>query len=138
MLEYGDNRLIARQDVWMNLEWNPSILVVMIYQIDSAIAPWAEIGPSRRFPSLTREETSETSLQFPRVCLEEFDVLRYFHSIPLGDFDRILDGPLQPALVFLPSELGTLTSDSVHSTETAVFPIGEGDPNATKETREEH
>lgn len=138
MLNYGNNRLVARQDVWMNSKRDLSVPVVMVLQIDSAIAPFGSIGPPWRFKSLTREEASEASLQRPRICLEEFDIFRYFDSILLGDFDRLLDGPLLPALVVLPSHPRPLPTDPKDATSTVNSPSDQSIPDATKEARGEH
>jgi hypothetical protein len=103
MLKYGNNCLVAAQDIRMDLEWDPTILIVMISAIDSAIVLYGDIWPSRRFESATEVVSFDASFQLSAIRLVEFDVIRYLHSILLGNLDGFLDSPLQPALVLLPS-----------------------------------
>src|SRR5262245_49941612 len=111
MLKNRNDRLIARQDLRMDLEWDSSFPIIMISPMDSAIAPCPHLGPSCRFEPLAGEKPLQTSLQLPGIRLEEFDILGHLDSIPPGDGDRLLDRALQTAPVLLPPDLGALSAD---------------------------
>jgi len=138
MLEYSNDRLVAREDVWMNPEWDSSVLIVVVLQIDSAILMFSDSWPSCRFEVLAREETFDTSFQLPRFCPEEFDISGQLNSVSRGDFNGLRDGPLQAALVFLPSYPGALTTDPQRATSRVDSSSDQSVSKAKKETLEEH
>jgi hypothetical protein len=111
VLEDGDDRLVAGQDVRMDPERDLAILVVMTPPVDSAILVLGDSWPSRRLESLAGEEPFQTSLQLPGLRLEEFHILGHLDSVALGHSEGLIDRALQAALVPLPADLGTLSAD---------------------------